>query len=78
MLTLLTASERIGNVENGTPVALFRKKIQSLEEENAKLKQELQDAWDILAIQREAASKREACPLCKMNEPPLRGKDAKR
>lgn len=53
------------------------KELVSLREENAKLKQELADAWDILSIQRSASEKRAACPLCKMNEPQLRPKNEK-
>ena len=48
--------------------------IVKLKEENAKLKQELEDAWDILKIQREASAKRESCSLCRMSEPQLRAK----
>lgn len=45
-----------------------------LHAENAKLKQELQEAYETLETQRSVSTKRQDCPLCKMNEPPMRVK----
>jgi hypothetical protein len=66
-------ADRKGYVSHGHPIV---EELVKLKEDNKRLRDELADALETLEIQQSASRKRQDCPLCKMNEPPMRATDA--